>query len=120
MKMRETSRGVDKKLHVKNKLRDVEDMIKDLYIAAGRDIEKTQKGIVFIDEFDKVKASDQRGDNKDVNGKAVQQSILKMIEGCEMDVKLNKLDAKSVKIDTTNILFILGGEIGRASCRERV
>ena len=89
--------------------KDVEDMIKDLYIAAGRDIEKTQKGIVFIDEFDKVKASDQRGDNKDVNGKAVQQSILKMIEGCEMDVKLNKLDAKSVKIDTTNILFILGG-----------
>ena len=89
--------------------KDVEDMIKDLYIAAGRDIEKTQKGIVFIDEFDKVKASDQRGDNKDVNGKAVQQSILKMIEGCEMDVKLNKLEAKSIKIDTSNILFILGG-----------
>lgn len=89
--------------------RDTEDMIKDLYIAAGRDVEKTQKGIVFIDEFDKIKASDARGDNKDVNGKAVQQSILKMIEGCEMDVKLNKLDSKSVKIDTTNILFILGG-----------
>ena len=109
MKMRETSRGVDKKLHVNNKLKDVEDIIKDLYIAAGRDIEKTQKGIVFLDEFDKVKANDARADNKDVNGKAVQQSILKMIEGTEMDVKLNKLEAKSIKIDTSNILFILGG-----------
>ena len=89
--------------------RDVEDIIKDLYIAAGRDIEKTQKGIVFLDEFDKVKANDARADNKDVNGKAVQQSILKMIEGTEMDVKLNKLEAKSIKIDTSNILFILGG-----------
>ena len=107
--MRETSRGVDKKLHVNNKLKDVEDIIKDLYIAAGRDVEKTQKGIVFLDEFDKVKANDARADNKDVNGKAVQQSILKMIEGTEMDVKLNKLEAKSIKIDTSNILFILGG-----------
>ena len=89
--------------------RDVEDIIKDLYIAAGRDIEKTQKGIVFLDEFDKIKANDARADNKDVNGKAVQQSILKMIEGCEMDVKLNKLESKSIKIDTSNILFILGG-----------
>ena len=89
--------------------KDVEDIIKDLYIAAGRDIEKTQKGIVFLDEFDKVKANDARADNKDVNGKAVQQSILKMIEGTEMDIKLNKLEAKSIKIDTSNILFILGG-----------
>ena len=89
--------------------KDVEDIIKDLYIAAGRDIEKTQKGIVFLDEFDKVKANDARADNKDVNGKAVQQSILKMIEGTEMDVKLSKLEAKSIKIDTSNILFILGG-----------
>ena len=89
--------------------KDVEDIIKDLYIAAGRDVEKTQKGIVFLDEFDKVKANDARADNKDVNGKAVQQSILKMIEGTEMDVKLNKLEAKSIKIDTSNILFILGG-----------
>lgn len=89
--------------------KDIDEIIKDLYIAAGRDIEKTQKGIVFLDEFDKVKANDARGDNKDVNGKAVQQSILKMIEGCEMDVKLNKLDSKSIKIDTSNILFILGG-----------
>lgn len=89
--------------------KDVEDIIKDLYLAADKDLEKTQKGIVFIDEFDKVKASDQRGDNKDVNGKAVQQSILKMIEGCEMDVKLDRMSSKSIKVDTSNILFILGG-----------
>ena len=89
--------------------KDIDEIIKDLYLAAGKDIDKTQKGIVFLDEFDKVKANDARGDNKDVNGKAVQQSILKMIEGCEMDVKLSKLDSKSVKIDTSNILFILGG-----------
>ena len=78
-------------------------------MAADKDIEKAQKGIVFIDEFDKIKASDARGDNKDVNGKAVQQSILKMIEGCEMDVKLDRMSSKSIKIDTSNILFILGG-----------
>jgi ATP-dependent Clp protease ATP-binding subunit ClpX len=89
--------------------RDLDEIIKDLYIAADRDIEKTQKGIVFLDEFDKIKANDARGDNKDVNGKAVQQSILKMIEGCEMDVKLDRMSGKSVKIDTSNILFILGG-----------
>ena len=89
--------------------KDVEDIIKDLYMAADKDIEKAQKGIVFIDEFDKIKASDARGDNKDVNGKAVQQSILKMIEGCEMDVKLDRMSSKSIKIDTSNILFILGG-----------
>lgn len=109
MKMRETSRAQDKKPTVNNKLKDVEDIIKDLYLAADKDLEKTQKGIVFIDEFDKVKASDQRGDNKDVNGKAVQQSILKMIEGCEMDVKLDRMSSKSIKVDTSNILFILGG-----------
>ena len=89
--------------------KDIDEILKDLYIAADRDVEKAQKGVVFIDEFDKIKASSERGDNKDVNGKAVQQSILKMIEGCEMDVKLSRLDSKSIKIDTTNILFILGG-----------
>lgn len=89
--------------------RDVEEILKDLYLAADHDIEKAQKGVVFLDEFDKVKASGDSRDNKDVNGKAVQQAILKMIEGCEMDVKLDKMSGKSIKIDTTNILFILGG-----------
>lgn len=89
--------------------KDIDEILKDLYLAAGKDVDKAQKGVVFLDEFDKVKASSQRGDNKDVNGKAVQQSILKMIEGCEMDVKLNRMESKSIKIDTTNILFILGG-----------
>lgn len=89
--------------------RDAEDILKDLYLASDHDLEKTQKGIVFLDEFDKVKATSTRGDNKDVNGKAVQQAILKMIEGTVMDVKLDKLTGKSIKIDTSNILFILGG-----------
>lgn len=90
--------------------RDADEILKNLYINAGRDIEKAQKGIVFIDEFDKVKAStDGRGDNKDVNGKAVQQSILKMIEGTVMDVRLDKMMGKTIKFDTTNVLFILGG-----------
>lgn len=89
--------------------RDLDEILKDLYLAADKDIEKAQKGIVFLDEFDKVKANDGRADNKDVNGKAVQQSILKMIEGCEMDVKLDRMSSKSIKINTSNILFILGG-----------
>lgn len=89
--------------------RDTSDILKNLYMAAGRDIEKAQTGIVFLDEFDKIRASDDGRDNKDVNGKAVQQGILKMIEGAIIDVPLDKMGSQVVKFDTTNVLFIIGG-----------
>lgn len=88
---------------------DVEDIIKDLMDKANNDIERAQKGIVFIDEFDKLKKEFTMNGTKDVGGEAVQQALLKMIEGCEYNIKKNKVDNSTYKFDTTNVLFILGG-----------
>ena len=90
--------------------RDCEDILKDLMDAANNDITKAERGIVFIDEFDKLKKEYTMNGNKDVGGEAVQQALLKMIEGGEYDVKRDRLDKSSAfKFDTTNVLFILGG-----------
>lgn len=78
--------------------------------AADNDLTKAERGIVFIDEFDKLKKEYTANGNKDVGGEAVQQALLKMIEGGEYDVKRDKTDrASSFKFDTTNVLFVLGG-----------
>ena len=90
--------------------RDVEDILRDLMDAADNDLTKAERGIVFIDEFDKLKKEYTANGNKDVGGEAVQQALLKMIEGGEYDVKRDKTDrASSFKFDTTNVLFVLGG-----------
>jgi len=93
---------------------DVEEAIARLYQAADQDIEKTERGIVYIDEIDKKgRKSENSSITRDVSGEGVQQALLKMIEGC--DVKVPPTGGRKnphgeyIMINTTNIMFILGG-----------
>lgn len=85
---------------------DVSSVLERLYRAAGNDVEKAQKGIVFIDEIDKIYAASD-GIGKDIGGKSVQHELLKIIEGNKVKVHITK--STTVEIDTTNILFVVGG-----------
>jgi len=93
---------------------DVENVVHKLYQKAGGDVEKTQRGIIFIDEIDKIC---RKGENtsltRDVSGEGVQQALLKIVEGTECRVQptggRKHPDAQMINIDTTNILFIVGG-----------
>lgn len=93
---------------------DVENIIVNLYQAADGDIEKTQRGIIYIDEIDKLaRRGDSASITKDVGGEGVQQSLLKILEGtvCRIPPEGGRKHPaqEMVEIDTTNILFILGG-----------
>jgi len=93
---------------------DVENVVQKLYANADGDIEKTEKGIIFIDEIDKIC---RKGENtsltRDVSGEGVQQGLLKIVEGTECRVPPHggrkHPDQQMVTIDTKNILFIVGG-----------
>jgi len=93
---------------------DVENVVQKLYANAKGDIEKTQRGIIFIDEIDKIcRKSENTSLTRDVSGEGVQQGLLKIIEGTECRVPpmggRKHPDQQTITIDTKNILFIVGG-----------
>lgn len=91
---------------------DVESLLSKLLAAAGNDVEKAEKGIVFIDEIDKI-AKKKNTNNRDVSGESVQQGMLKLLEGSEVEVPVGATNKNAMvpltTINTKNILFICGG-----------
>jgi ATP-dependent Clp protease ATP-binding subunit ClpX len=93
---------------------DVENILTRLYQAADGDIEKTQQGIIFIDEIDKIsRLGENRSITRDVSGEGVQQALLKIIEGSQVNISAKggrkHPNQDFITVDTSNILFICGG-----------
>jgi ATP-dependent Clp protease ATP-binding subunit ClpX len=93
---------------------DVENIVLNLYQASGNNIERTIKGIVYIDEIDKLaKKNFTSSVSRDVSGEGVQQALLKIIEGTMANIQVRGSkrlpNQEYVQVDTSNILFICGG-----------
>ena len=93
---------------------DVENIILKLYQASNNNLERTLKGIIYIDEIDKLAKRSSNGSvSRDVSGEGVQQALLKLLEGtvANIQVKGNKRlpNQEYIQVDTKNILFICGG-----------
>ncbi len=93
---------------------DVESLITRLYTAANGDINRTQRGIIFVDEIDKIaRKGESASITRDVSGEGVQQALLKMVEGtvCRIPAGGGRKHPSGdmIEIDTKNILFIAGG-----------
>jgi ATP-dependent Clp protease ATP-binding subunit ClpX len=91
---------------------DIEDTISRLLQAADFDIKRCERGIIFLDEIDKKAKRDISGSSRDVAGEGVQQALLKLLEGTDIMVPASGRkgpNVELVKVNTRNILFILGG-----------
>jgi len=93
---------------------DVENIILKLFQASGYDKEKTERGIIYIDEIDKIARKDENPSiTRDVSGEGVQQALLKILEGVQANVPpqggRKHPHQEFFQIDTTNVLFIVGG-----------
>lgn len=93
---------------------DVESILSRLLVAAEYDLERAQKGIVYIDEIDKIAhKSESATSGRDVSGEGVQQGLLKILEGAEVYVPTKggrkNSSAETILFDTTHVLFICGG-----------
>ncbi len=93
---------------------DVENILLKLITAADMDVERAQIGIIYVDEIDKIaRKAENLSITRDVSGEGVQQALLKIVEGCEASVPpqggRKHPQQELIDIDTTNILFILGG-----------
>ena len=96
---------------------DVENLLRKLLVNAEGDVENTQRGIIYIDEIDKLrKTGGNVSITRDVGGEGVQQSLLKLIEGTTSSVPHNggrkHPEQQYITVDTTDILFICGGSFG--------
>lgn len=91
---------------------DIESVVSKLLAAADNDVEKAEHGIIFIDEIDKI-AKKKNTNQRDVSGEAVQQGLLKLLEGSEVEVPVGANSKNAmvpmVTVNTRNILFICGG-----------
>ncbi len=91
---------------------DIESVVSKLLAAAGNDADKAERGIIFIDEIDKI-AKKRNANNRDVSGESVQQGMLKLLEGAEVEVPVGANSKNAMvpltTINTRNILFICGG-----------
>lgn len=92
---------------------NVESILTKLYMKANKNIDLAERGIVFIDEIDKLKKNHSGG--KDVSGEGVQQALLKLVEGSDVEVPISRLpngEYKTITMNTENILFICSGSFG--------
>ena len=91
---------------------DIESVVSKLLAAAGNDVEKAERGIIFIDEIDKI-AKKKNATQRDVSGESVQQGMLKLLEGSEVEVPVGANSKNAMvpleTVNTRNILFICGG-----------
>ena len=94
---------------------DVEVAVRNLYYAAGQNVEKAEHGIIYLDEFDKIarKSGENNSITADPGHEGVQQGLLKMLEGSVVEFtargQRKHPEAPTIKVDTKNILFIVGG-----------
>lgn len=91
---------------------DVESVLSKLLAAADNDVEKAERGIIFIDEIDKI-AKKKNTNSRDVSGESVQQGLLKLLEGADVEVPVGATSKNAMvpltTVNTRNILFICGG-----------